>query len=352
MPQSGRPLPFRTRQLLSAVAAPSVGLLNEYLKLSPGRRLLFKLVQDKACNAFARIEGEHAIIGVNAGLVIAMANMFRHMCGGRVTIRESPQAGLSTRYVNDLWLFGLPRDDFAVRHQAALLSIALRFVLIHELTHLRYGHVGLLREHGGLLQLDERPVEHGQLDSLERQTLEWDADQFAALDVFTSCVKDVEQYHPLAAPLIELLRDRGHVPPEELARATDSKAAVVYLVATAIAMFFYLFDSAWPENLDVRTHPPARLRASVVLGFVFDMAKDRDIELDPDVAIMMSAWAEFNAEKQLSYQSGRRRLSREEAMRPYTDESRAYTDRLRQAYRRLRPELLRHSWTPRLPPAT
>ena len=64
---------------------------------------------------------------------------------------------------------------------AHILEIeATRFLLLHEIAHLHFGHVAYLQNRAGDPMLFETaPESGGAIDALTRQTLEWDADSDA-----------------------------------------------------------------------------------------------------------------------------------------------------------------------------
>lgn len=141
----------------------------------------------------------------------------------------------------------------------ALFDVAADFLLMHELGHLRNGHVALLQQRAGLRPFRELPYDEAdKLEIPEAQALEFDADGFAIQKVF----ERVYETNPFAEFSKGLLKD--HRLPED-----GTHTASWYFTWFAIYSVFRLFDEAMEiSEIPLRMQPPAALRQACLLPAV------------------------------------------------------------------------------------
>lgn len=85
------------------------------------------------------------------------------------------------------WMLNRPQDAERARYADLLLSEALRFICFHEIGHVFHGHVDLANVESRIKMLNEiRPENLSESANLESQTLEMDADSYAATFTVTS----------------------------------------------------------------------------------------------------------------------------------------------------------------------
>ncbi len=144
----------------------------------------------------------------------------------------------------------------------ALFDVAADFLLMHELGHLRNGHVALLQQRAGMRPFRELPYEEAdKLEIPEMQVLEFDADGFAIQKVFERVYKE----NPFAEFSKGLLKD--HRLPED-----GPYTASWYFTWFAVYSVFRLFDEAMEiSEIPLRMQPPAALRQACLLPAVAAM---------------------------------------------------------------------------------
>ncbi|MGO9135142.1 MAG: hypothetical protein ACLP8A_14015 [Methylovirgula sp.] len=141
----------------------------------------------------------------------------------------------------------------------ALFDVAADFLLLHEVAHLRNGHVALLQQRAGERAFREMPFDEAdKLEIPEAQAMEFDADGFAVQRVF----ERVHEQNPFADFTKGLMKD--HRLPED-----GGYTSSWYFAWFAIYSVFRLFDEAMEiSEIPVRMQPPAALRQACLLPAV------------------------------------------------------------------------------------
>ncbi len=144
----------------------------------------------------------------------------------------------------------------------ALFDVAADFILLHEVGHLRNGHVALLQQRAGVRPFRELPYDEAdKLEIPEAQALEFDADGFAVQKVFERVYKE----NPFAEFSKGLFKD--HRLPED-----GGHTASWYFTWFAVYSVFRLFDEAMAiSEIPLRMQPPAALRQACLLPAVAAM---------------------------------------------------------------------------------
>ena len=146
----------------------------------------------------------------------------------------------------------------------ALFDVAADFLLMHELGHLRSGHVALLQQRAGVRPFRELPFDEAdKLEIPEAQALEFDADGFAVQKVF-------ERVHT-ENPFLEF--SKGLLKDHRLAE-DGVHTASWYFTWFAIYSVFRLFDEAMEiTEIPLRMQPPAALRQACLVPAVAAMTE-------------------------------------------------------------------------------
>ncbi|QXX75764.1 hypothetical protein [Methylovirgula sp. HY1] len=157
---------------------------------------------------------------------------------------------------------GAPFNPIRPRLARALFDVAADFLLLHELGHLRNGHVALLQQRAGARPFRELPYEEAdKLEIPEAQALEFDADGFAVQKVFERVYKD--------NPFLEF--SKGLLKDHRLAE-DGVHTASWYFTWFAVYSVFRLFDEAMEiSEIPLRMQPPAALRQACLLPAVAAM---------------------------------------------------------------------------------
>ncbi len=148
----------------------------------------------------------------------------------------------------------------------ALFDVAADFLLMHEVGHIRNGHVALLQQRAGARPFRELPYEEAdKLEIPEAQALEFDADGFAIQKVFERVQKE--------NPFIEF--SKGLFKDHRLAE-DGVHTASWYFSWFAVYSVFRLFDEAMEiSEIPLRMQPPAALRQACLLPAVAAMTGRR-----------------------------------------------------------------------------
>lgn len=144
----------------------------------------------------------------------------------------------------------------------ALFDVAADFLLMHELGHLRNGHVALLQQRAGVRPYREFPYDAAdRLEIPEAEAMEFDADGFAIQKVF----ERVHRENPFAEFTEGLLHDHR--------LATDGAyTASWYFAWFAVYSAFRLFDEALEISETPHMQPPAALRQACLLPTIAALA--------------------------------------------------------------------------------
>lgn len=168
-----------------------------------------------------------------------------------------------------------PVDPLRRRVADALCTQAFEFLVLHELGHIRNGHLSAVPGKNGLAELT--PVGAWEAASLTRQTLEMDADSHAVV-------------HTLRNAFILSMEVARLAPTLNAAEPDHALLLAMYgshgrTLRTCLTVYYVLFrllsPAAWTaDTLWSRSHPPAMLRLLMMLGVI-----DGKARLTPDPAI-------------------------------------------------------------------
>lgn len=156
--------------------------------------------------------------------------------------------------------FCLPVDQRRSTFAMHLSSIALHFLLYHEIGHIVAGHLEL-REHQGcaaaISEIGTPAPRNGTVTPLH--VLEYDADAFAAH--FESFI----DLHPVSDGLGKEIFGWETVPEEDA-------GFIAHAVAISILFRMLGNDGFAPESLDPLTHPPPAVRSCLALSRTMSLA--------------------------------------------------------------------------------
>lgn len=215
------------------------------------RPIQYAIINSLDSNAFAyATKRETAIqfdfVGINLGSILLVFESFNRMLSNPKTLPDigdpsKEDSSLPTvTHVSRNTLFDemmryCPKCPVRARMAGELSEIAIDFLFLHELTHIKNGHLDYVRYHRNANHLPEVFQSTGTAgDKLTLQTLEWDAD-CGAIDgtliyAFNSGRRLMAQFDKLA-PDLRLMNQAVYASPESITR----------LVQFAIYMFFRLF---------------------------------------------------------------------------------------------------------------
>jgi hypothetical protein len=220
-------------------------------------------------NAFAFLHKGQRFIGVTAGAAIGMTMLFKRMLSDRriLTHVGNPQEEVEhpplarpmlSSLLQDLHKNGalpVPKGD-RQEFWEFLAQTAFMFLILHELTHIRNGHVDYLTAGGSpfLSELGGGSVNPDE--SIRRQALEVDADVGAA-GFASSFMSQLRRDPPFRCPHLQNY---------------DSRLCGLSI---AVFSFFRVFTDEPLAGADLckTKHPPHRFRFSAIMGAIPSGAK-------------------------------------------------------------------------------
>lgn len=236
----------------------------------------YAIINDRRLNAFATCSPNGFFVGINLGVFEILLAIFQRIMSDP---RVLPEIGEPWRERDDLETLpavsgcaktlksgpGLAMPNCEIRRVYAvhLFQTALDFLVGHELTHISNGHVSWLRDRLGGLVLSEFGSDGwSEMDALDRQALEMDADCGAVCDAIWT--------------IYTRLNDRSSLPPEITSFYEDATTAL-FTWAFATQSVFRLFGNARLNfgHLHTPTYPPLQLRRGWTTSTAFCYAEHK-----------------------------------------------------------------------------
>jgi hypothetical protein len=225
--------------------------------------IYFDFFQDYNINALAmRLEADLCIL-ISVGAWIKFSTLFNNllstpdflpMIGDESNenpldsqIKASSEAGITNLWEVLTSPKRVPNDPIRKVASTVLTDIAFDYLVLHELGHIRNGHLFLNLTANQIIEVE--PPSHDQDSSLTRQTLEMDADSHAVLRGLNSLFRRTGA--AFTGPYKEALT---------IIHKTRQLNVSLYL--TAIYVLFRIFEQKpWQaEGVWLSTHPPASMR--------------------------------------------------------------------------------------------
>lgn len=289
-------------------------------------------------NARAGIRKEVDCIGINLGVIHILRNLFLSMLShprilpsignpSLERIRGPYNLSRVTASLEDFRTHTFPNDQVRLQYCSHLFSCGFNFIFQHEFGHLFHGHVDWFKKTYGLWALSEVGASKTEkLRHIDLQTLEVDADGFAAIDVF--------------AEILRIYRTpQGALRPATTNLFGKSEDAV-FGVLFAIYSVFRLFadnENLDDENILLRDHPPALYRQRFLLAQISEYVLEHEILSPPDFGrVTVSAMVE--AEQAFSILTGKSVLHANQLTEPFA-RSDTMIRQLASNWKLLRPEL-------------
>ncbi len=229
-------------------------------------------------NAFAFLHKGQRFIGVTTGAGIGMTQLFKRMLTDRRVLTHVPNPDGGTEHpplarpvleslLREFQKNGVPEPPTGDRQSFWLFlsQMSFSFMVLHELVHIRNGHVDYLASRGTpfLQELGWGSLTREEV--ILRQALEVDADIGAAAFAFDSMSGVALSDGSAVCPALQTYEHR------------------LSALSMAIFSFFRGFADAplAGEDLLASNHPPHRFRYLVFLGAIPDGVKNRpEITLD------------------------------------------------------------------------
>lgn len=275
--------------------------LNPHLHVThPGLPpIYFDFIDSEDFNAYAFKHKDHRFIGVTAGTVVGLGELFNRMMSDRriLTMIGDPtvEAELPAllppalpNLFNELHKNGrlAPRDAVRRNFRDFLFQVTFEVLFLHEFTHIRNGHLDYRHAQGNpfLPELGYTPVSHEE--SVELQALECDADTGAA-GFATNVMHQLALNPPQNNPHLKTLE------------------AFMCGLAVSITSLFRLFTDAPIAGAKpfTSTHPPVRYRHHVAVAAIEGQVRWEG-RIPTQKALVAVAKGQLEADKAFHFMTG------------------------------------------------
>ena len=220
--------------------------------------------------AQATLAQEAPFIIINCGTVIRLKRFFDEALAHPGVLPRVGDPSKETKGITDIFLNGpldleeeiardgnwrRPKDPYRAGYSRYLLRIACEYIIIHEFAHVAHGHLDWL----------EQLNREGRVASkLDRQTLEFDADNVAALNTFVRSIY-VFPRHRMNEPIQLLTKPEDGIY-EEAISATTLSLYVLW------RNHFESLESKRPiANLFTASHPNANTRFLIIYCLILQV---------------------------------------------------------------------------------
>lgn len=258
-------------------------------------RLEFGLIDDPTINAGAYAFDTADVITVNTGVFGILRETARAMASQKVFKRHNHRslAGkiVSKASVTDVRIGRVPPlDAFGTKRPTKLATdiynAAVLFVLLHEFAHINNGHCEYVKLRGKAQFIAELPAIGSMHGSLERETIEWDADSWAIQQLLGWALEPVVTHHDG--------RSAWKIPSKNHLGSEDYALTVV--LAAVCMIGFYFSDRSGPYDAsEFGTHPHPRIRllacsGSIAHTYAFRTGREFDPRINEYTANSLKAW--------------------------------------------------------------
>ena len=260
-------LPDEVREMISDLRAGAERTIDEVTKNDTHRpNIYFDFVEDDEFNAFATTLDSDYFILVNTRVVVSIAALFRNLLSLPQFAPHIGDPSLETRPPITKVHIGkqkigfidtmphperLPNCPIRMRVAARFAHTALNFLLLHELGHIRNGHLPYLftdtKTMPMLAEAEAKPP--GDRDMLAVHTFENDADSHAVVHGVNAVID---------------LTSRSPQPPDadplDTLYASPERSLYAYLLPVYALLRSFGKTADWsPETIWESTHPPAAI---------------------------------------------------------------------------------------------
>jgi hypothetical protein len=222
-----------------------------------------------------------------------------------------------------------PNDHTRSNYSNWLFCLAFYFMFQHEFCHIFHGHVDWLKKHSSLRALGEAGLSASELENMDIQTLEMDADCFAVIDVLRGI---------LGAFSDPSGRNRDVIPKSNpLGSPRDAIFAVLFAVYSVFRIFGGNDIPDDDKDIFKTRHPPATFRQQFILGSTLEYIRQNDVIPMPEFGrIFVDALVE--AEQAFAVLAGTSALSAPQ-VNLQSGRVGKLSDQLLQNLKKLKPEL-------------
>lgn len=314
-------------------------LKGTYFKLND---VYVDFIDSTVCNAVVSKKDGDYYIGINAGAVMLLWDMYHKMLAsptvlngiGNPKIENTEKKTLNAEYTN----LGISFSNYGEganpvdkdRRTFAQLSLkdGIQYLIYHECCHIVRGHLDFLINNSSFKTWNEFNHNTEQLNngfrSIDSQTLEMDADSFAINRAFIFYHQAIEEF-----------------------KNTDSEkwfkdvSSCAYRWAFSIYSFFRLINNReyTVAQMESLSHPPANVRIALLLGNLATLFSERYDQSIQDEVCKAAVAACLEAEKafgEITYQTNNFNSMREAFLNPNIVD---YERKVRSNWDNIRPSL-------------
>jgi hypothetical protein len=251
------------------------------------RPIEFGLLCETGMNAFAYaspigLEPELDFIGINIGVIYTFLDVFGRILAHPANFPDVGNPGLEVATIHNLPFLTTdvmksgfesiePNCPVRAIFAGELAQVAMDYLFFHELTHLRNGHLELIRNRFSLIHWPEAIGNVGIDDERKiRQTLEMDADSGAILHTLNAAFRIKDMW---TSPLKSAPRDLLAA----MVFAYGSTERAVRIVNFSAYILFRIFNTTewlWEHQANLM-HPPILFRMFAVGDTLYEIFRQR-----------------------------------------------------------------------------
>ncbi|MBN1366191.1 MAG: hypothetical protein JW976_15415 [Syntrophaceae bacterium] len=231
-------------------------------------------VESMKIDAFAYEADGYGFIGIDVGLILLLNDFFNRLLSscdileniGNPSVETNSSAPLPylTIGLNSyimLYEKGLlpekiiPKDETRRKYATILFQLAIRFIVAHELAHIRNGHCQFKNSQGRKSFISELSLSKHSINNLTQQALEMDADAWATVQGMT---------------ILKGLNDQINNMPISWDKYSNPVVGGMFTWIIAVYSYFRLSDQELSEVGDICTsHPHQAVRQSMVMSTIY-----------------------------------------------------------------------------------
>lgn len=257
------------------------------------------LIDRVGFNAFAGSFAEGDVIAIYRDVPLLLLKLARALVSHGHILPEIKTLGLSVDPVAvpgtlrellgavRVWEVAPLSDPLRENVAQQLARLAGQYVMAHEFAHVYFGHVDYLNAHLGLSLMAEIKAEGLPSPvTIERETLEWDADAMASQSILQTATQ----------PLVNIVAGRAvWAIPGKNAIGTRDEAIQLAIIAPAMCtIFFGDREIGDPRDLSPRSHPHPMFRFLTSFEMVVHVLSFRaDIRIEEITPLLEPAATSF-----------------------------------------------------------
>lgn len=233
-------------------------------------KVALHFLDDPSFNAFAATTELEDIICINRGVIPILTIVSRALASQPTFMPSRHSQGIKTEarsiavdphmdYSGIDWSASTLEDAAREILATSLTRLCMIYILQHEFAHIYNGHIDYLNDTEGLSLLAELvSVTIPSPVSTDRETLEFDADQCAVIDLLRAALSPEVRF--------EGERSAWAVPEENMFGSINESVELVFAASIICSVLFAAGDPSSPVDPGPRSHPHPLFRYFMMCG--------------------------------------------------------------------------------------